>query len=391
MSYLDKIVEAAAQLDAFTESLRHDLDGAMARIAILEQTMPPISVLPPPPIPTPSPVESPPAWLEYPTLPALSGSIIRVKQPSELKAAMSMLKDGDTLALASGQVYDLNVLLGDALRISKNDILIRAYGEGDNPKLLYDGAFQVVSITGSRVRVENIDVARKTGAGRQLTSGFYITGDDVHVFGANVGDIGELCFNVRPKSVRVRIENCANTGRTPGYFCYSNGSHVAVVGCKITRPGLHAFRVNNAKNQYLARNTFTGVEGSVGLSSLVILGIVSRVDVVDNTFIHAGLGLGPNMNRDGLAQAGDNKDAPVAERAAIMVAQKCENVTVRGNKMEGALAKITIGPGANNITATDNGPVLAYQVKKSEVLVAEGGTWPLPDPVNVTIDGVKAA
>jgi len=345
------------------------------------------------PVPvTPLPSQPPPEfdnywrpdWIESPAQPAITR--VRQASPANFKSVWQSRARGDEIQLLRGQVYDLKALIGNKLEIDKNDMRLSAFGDGAPPLLTWGGAYCVLSVSSARVEVVGIDL-KSLNPVRQATGGAWISGKDVRLLKMNIHAAGEHCFNIRPSARRVELNQCANTGKVAGYFCYANGGDLSLINCTSDKVGLYGYRANTCGDQYLAGCTFIGSNPTTP-SSICMIADVTRAAVVASRFVNTALATGPNMDINGFNQA--DPDGTDDEKYAALLAKTSEDVDLRDVAFEKG-ATLTIGYGSVNVRANGVKGDPRIVVKPDGYLPVNGKKYKQPAAKDVTIDGKRWA
>ena len=255
--------------------------------------------------------------------------------------------DHAALLFRAGQTFQLP----QSLVVKHSDVVIRSYGGGAKPKLLWTGVpgpspTMLYNDAGTRlltVRDLDFQTTGPSGAHKDRATAFRPLGYEVTFYHNNLGDVtNAVLLNSNPKGVLVQGNTALTKTGIRAYFVWGQGERITVLGNKVqnsTRE--HVVRFSNAKGVTIAGNDFTNLDrrdqgDPYDYDKNVITMQWGSFGYVTDNKLHGPSEIGPLGAADGLNNKGARWDWAVWENNTfdvreITLKHGAEHVDIRNN------------------------------------------------------------
>ena len=275
-----------------------------------------------------------------------------------LSRAMQLIANNTELLLARGETFGV----GQGLTIGYQNVVVGAYGAGDNPVLRYAGHGSNPSILTLASKARDVTVQDLTfdspgSDNNTAATGIFIGGVNLTVRRnrfLNVDDA--LNLNASPTGVLIQDNTAplASVWRTGGsgvhdYFAWVQGSDISFIGNNVANSGLHTIRMGKGYSRVLlSANSLSELDGWTTLD----IHDGEYLYVASNLLGGGDVGIGPLGGTDGLTNPNYKTirtswvvlENNVVLQGAINVCHGTEHLMVRNNVLRRyGKAAITVG------------------------------------------------
>jgi hypothetical protein len=286
-----------------------------------------------------------------------------------------LISSNTRVLFQSGGTYNMsaNAIKLDGLQ----HVYIGSYGSGGQPDIFYTGAagnFSMITMTAqtSGVVVQGLTFDSRfanNNDNNTIPSASFVQGNDIAFIGntfLNLED--DLNMEAKPTNVLVQDNTSPETSGLNGYFCWLQGSEIAVLGNTVSNSVAQAdFRVGGVTDLLVSNNTFgkTTTAGNAYKNTMSV------------QWINYGYFYGNDLT-NGPLQLGPIGD-PTAGNINIASTASTNNVVVDSNTFHDS--QITISPQTlnsvvrNNVLLSDNNSKYSTAIFVNSTEIGGGFNW----------------